>query len=82
MSRTKSTTLGGRVLRARTPAGVDQEVCALLVTYQALRIAISDAFGKWSELDPDRWPHPASFVPVARPSPRAQDDRPRQAARA
>jgi len=33
----KSTILGGRVLRARTPAGVDQEVHAMLVTYQALR---------------------------------------------
>src|SRR6202035_1923952 len=30
----KSSILGGRVLRARTPAGVHQEVCALLVTYQ------------------------------------------------
>ncbi|WP_330180637.1 IS4 family transposase [Nocardia sp. NBC_01503] len=39
----KSTMLGGRVLRARTPAGIDQEVYALLSTYQALRIAIADA---------------------------------------
>jgi hypothetical protein len=37
-------TLGdGRVLRARTPVGLDQEVYALLVAYQALRIAIADA---------------------------------------
>jgi hypothetical protein len=50
----KSTTLGGRVLRARTPAGVDQEIYALLVTYQALRIAISDATLGRAELDPDR----------------------------
>jgi hypothetical protein len=50
----KSTTLGGRVLRARTPAGVDQEIYALLVTYQALRIAISDAVLARVELDPDR----------------------------
>ncbi len=35
--------LGGRVLRARTPAGIDQEVYALLITYQVLRIAITDA---------------------------------------
>jgi hypothetical protein len=35
--------LGGRVLRARTPAGIDQEVYALLVTYQALRTSIADA---------------------------------------
>ncbi|GGU85414.1 hypothetical protein GCM10010178_89460 [Lentzea flava] len=39
----KSTILGGRVLRARTPTGVQQELYALLVTYQALRLAISDA---------------------------------------
>jgi hypothetical protein len=50
----KSTILGGRVLRARTPAGVDQEIYALLVTYQALRIAISDATGARPDLDPDR----------------------------
>jgi len=35
--------LGGRVLRARTPAGIDQEVYALLATYQILRTAMTDA---------------------------------------
>lgn len=50
----KSTTLGGRVLRAHTPAGVDQEIYALLITYQALRIAISDATLSRADLDPDR----------------------------
>jgi hypothetical protein len=54
----KSTILGGRVLRARTPAGVDQEIYALLVTYQALRIAISDATLARPDVDPDR----ASFT--------------------
>lgn len=39
----KSTILGGRVLRARTSAGIDQEVYALLTAYQTLRIAIADA---------------------------------------
>jgi len=39
----KSSILGGRVLRARTPTGVDQEVYALLVTYQVLRTAMADA---------------------------------------
>jgi hypothetical protein len=39
----KSSILGGRVLRARTPAGVEQEVYALLVTYQILRTAMADA---------------------------------------
>jgi hypothetical protein len=38
----KSTMLGGRVLRARTPGGITQEVYALLITYQALRTAIAD----------------------------------------
>ena len=50
----KSTTLGGRVLRARTPNGVDQEIYALLVGYQALRIAISDAVLTQPDIDPDR----------------------------
>ena len=39
----KSTLLGGRVLRARTPAGIEQEIYALLCGYQALRLAIADA---------------------------------------
>ncbi len=50
----KSTTLGGRVLRSRTPTGVVQEVYALLITYQALRIAISDATMTRPDVDPDR----------------------------
>jgi Insertion element 4 transposase N-terminal/Transposase DDE domain len=50
----KQSILGGRVLRARTPAGLDQELHALLVTYQALRIAICDATLGASDVDPDR----------------------------
>ncbi len=50
----KSTILGGRVLRARTPTGVDQEIYALLVTYQALRVAIADATIGRPDVDPDR----------------------------
>jgi Insertion element 4 transposase N-terminal/Transposase DDE domain len=50
----KSTSLGGRVLRSRTPAGVAQEIYALLITYQALRIAISDTTLHQADLDPDR----------------------------
>jgi Insertion element 4 transposase N-terminal/Transposase DDE domain len=50
----KSTILGGRVLRARTPAGLDQEIYALLVTYQILRTAIADAAGTVPGTDPDR----------------------------
>jgi Insertion element 4 transposase N-terminal/Transposase DDE domain len=50
----KSTIQDGRVLRARTPAGVDQEIYALLITYQVLRIAISDAVLTRPDVDPDR----------------------------
>jgi hypothetical protein len=54
----KSTILGGRVLRARTPAGIAQEVYALLACYQILRIAITDAIEAAGGTDPDR----ASFT--------------------
>ena len=54
----KSSILGGRVLRARTPAGVEQEVYALLVTYQILRTAMADATMTQPGIDPDR----ASFT--------------------
>jgi hypothetical protein len=54
----KSTILGGRVLRARTPAGIDQEIYALLVTYQILRTAMADATACLPGTDPDR----ASFT--------------------
>lgn len=54
----KSTTLGGRVLRARTPAGIDQEVYALLTTYQTIRLAMSDA----TDSDPGTSPDRASFT--------------------
>ncbi|SDH05868.1 Transposase DDE domain-containing protein [Nonomuraea jiangxiensis] len=54
----KSTILGGRVLRARTPDGLDQEVHALLVAYQLLRLAMAEATTHRPGLDPDR----ASFT--------------------
>jgi Insertion element 4 transposase N-terminal/Transposase DDE domain len=63
----KSTVLDGRVLRARTPDGIEQEVYALLVTYQALRTAIADAAATVPGTDPDR----ASFA-VALNAARAQ----------
>ncbi|MHA6758198.1 IS4 family transposase [Streptacidiphilus sp. PAMC 29251] len=50
----KSTILGGRVLRARTPAGVEQEIWALLVAYQVLRTAMTDATDSVPGTDPDR----------------------------
>ena len=46
------------MLRARTPDGIAQEVYALLVAYQALRIAIADAVISHPHVDPDR----ASFT--------------------
>jgi hypothetical protein len=54
----KSTTLGGRVLRARTPAGISQEVYAVLATYQAVRLAIANATTGHPATSPDR----ASFT--------------------
>jgi hypothetical protein len=50
----KSSILGGRVLRARTPVGIEQEVYALLVVYQLLRTAMADATSTRADLDPDR----------------------------
>jgi hypothetical protein len=54
----KSSILGGRVLRARTPTGVSQEVYALLISYQILRTAMVDATDSITDTDPDR----ASFT--------------------
>jgi len=48
----KSTILHGRVLRAKTPDGVAQEIYALLVVYQALRTAIVDATLTQAGTDP------------------------------
>jgi hypothetical protein len=50
----KSTILDGRVLRARTPDGIDQEIYALLVVYQLLRTAMADATSTRPGTDPDR----------------------------
>ncbi|WP_326699037.1 IS4 family transposase [Streptomyces sp. NBC_01754] len=50
----KSALLGGRVLRGRHPAAVTQETWALLVAYQALRTAMSDAVLHRPDIDPDR----------------------------
>ncbi|MEN3615747.1 transposase [Plantactinospora sp. ZYX-F-223] len=54
----KSTILGGRVLRARTPDGIDQEIHALLIVYQVSRTAMVDATDSRPGVDPDR----ASFT--------------------
>lgn len=54
----KSSILGGRVLRAHVPTGVEQEIYALLVTYQLIRTAMADATSTKPDIDPDR----ASFT--------------------
>lgn len=54
----KSSILGGRVLRARTPEGIDQEIYALLTIYQVLRTAMVDATDSQPATSPDR----ASFT--------------------
>ncbi|MFI5842746.1 IS4 family transposase [Catenuloplanes sp. NPDC051500] len=54
----KSTTLAGRVLRAQTPAGIAQEVYALLTGYQALRLAMASATDSDPAINADR----ASFT--------------------
>lgn len=54
----KSTILGGRVLRARTPAGINQEIYALLTVYQTLRLAMAEATDSDPAVSADR----ASFT--------------------
>ncbi|MER7461265.1 IS4 family transposase [Micromonospora sp. NPDC126480] len=54
----KATMLGGRVLRARTPQGITQEVYALLTAYQALRLTMADATASQPGLNT----HRASFT--------------------
>jgi hypothetical protein len=50
----RHTLLQGRVLRSGDPAGLEQEMWALLALYQALRIAITDAVQTVPGTDPDR----------------------------
>ena len=50
----RHTLLHGRVLRSGDPAGVEQEMWALLALYQALRITITDAVQTSPGTDPDR----------------------------
>jgi hypothetical protein len=50
----RHTLLQGRILRSADPAGLEQEIWALLTLYQALRIAITDAVGTVPGTDPDR----------------------------
>lgn len=50
----KSSILGGRVLRARIPTGVEQGVHSLLVVYQQLRTAMADATNTTAGTNLDR----------------------------
>ncbi|HEY4465686.1 MAG TPA: IS4 family transposase [Streptosporangiaceae bacterium] len=50
----RHTLLQGRVLRSGDPAGLRQEMWALLALYQALRTAITDAIQTVPGTDPDR----------------------------
>ena len=50
----RHTLFQGRVLRSGDPAGLEQEMWALLALYQALRIAITDAIETMPGTDPDR----------------------------
>jgi hypothetical protein len=50
----RHTLLRGRILRSGDPAGLKQEMWALLALYQALRIAIADAAAAAPGTDPDR----------------------------
>ena len=50
----RHTLLQGRVLRSGDPAGLEQEMWALLALYQALRIAVTDAIETMPGTDPDR----------------------------
>ncbi|WP_328890708.1 IS4 family transposase [Streptomyces sp. NBC_00316] len=63
----KKSMLGRRVLRARTMAGIAQEVYALLTAYQLIRIAIADA----TDTVPRRRPRPRQLQhrPANRPRP-------------
>lgn len=50
----RHTLLQGRVLRSGDPAGLQQEMWALLALYQALRTAVTDAVQTMPDVDPDR----------------------------
>jgi len=54
----RHTLMNGRVLRSGDPAGLEQELWALLTLYQLLRMAMTDAAASRPGTDPDR----ASFT--------------------
>jgi Insertion element 4 transposase N-terminal/Transposase DDE domain len=58
----RHTLLQGRILRSGDPAGLQQEMWALLTLYQALRTAITDAIGTVPGTDPDRASYQAAVA--------------------
>ena len=56
----RRTLLHGRVLRSEDPAGIEQEMWALLALYQAIRTAVTDAVATVPGTDPDRAPWQAA----------------------
>jgi len=50
----RHTLLRGHVLRSKDPAGIEQEMWAILTVYQLLRTALYDAAARRPGLDPDR----------------------------
>jgi hypothetical protein len=50
----RHTLFHGRVLRSATPAGLTQELWALLILYQLIRAAITDGASDYPHADPDR----------------------------
>jgi Insertion element 4 transposase N-terminal/Transposase DDE domain len=69
----RHTMLAGRVLRSKDPAGIAQEVWALLALYQAIRTVMVDAAESVPGCDPDRIPFTVA-VQAARDSVVAADN--------
>jgi hypothetical protein len=58
----RHTLLQGRILRSGDPAGLEQEMWALLAVYQALRTAVTDAVQAVPGTDPDRASYQAAVA--------------------
>ena len=69
----RHTMLGGRVLRSKDPAGIEQEIWALLALYQAIRTVMVAAAESVPGCDPDRVPFTIA-VQAARDSVVAADN--------
>ena len=65
----RHTLLNGRVLRSRDPAGLEQEIWALLALYQAIRREMTLAAGTVPGTGPDRAASPPPCRPPSTPSP-------------